>query len=222
MYHHLQLHQQSIELDNCTDNSQISQKAKASFGQLKRWTYPKMSMTGAIVSTTMNVTLFNIFLPSLHYPIISSMRTSMSVSPMKFKQLRHATFIVSRSWWRISTPKLTLSSFILTSRTLPNMITSSTPLKQFLALSTRLTGPSVGSLTSVLYLQNALLPCCCLHHCGGCLLLSGSFASIFWLKKCSLMPIITFSNELISHDERMHTDVACLLFIVITTGATLR
>ena len=41
---------------------------------------------------------------------------------------------------------------------------------------------------------------------------SGSFASIFWLKKRGLMPGLTFSNELISRDEGMHTDFACLLF----------
>jgi len=38
---------------------------------------------------------------------------------------------------------------------------------------------------------------------------SGSFASIFWLKKCGLMPGLTFSNELISRDD---TNFACLLF----------
>jgi ribonucleoside-diphosphate reductase subunit M2 len=42
--------------------------------------------------------------------------------------------------------------------------------------------------------------------------LSGSFTSIFWLKKRGLMPGLTFPNELISRDEGMHTDVACLLF----------
>jgi ribonucleoside-diphosphate reductase subunit M2 len=41
---------------------------------------------------------------------------------------------------------------------------------------------------------------------------SGSFASIFWLRKRGLMPGLTFSNELISRDEGMHTDFACLLF----------
>ena len=41
---------------------------------------------------------------------------------------------------------------------------------------------------------------------------SGSFASIFWLKKRGLMPSLTFSNELIGRDEGMHTDFACLLF----------
>ncbi|KAH9009483.1 ribonucleotide reductase small subunit, partial [Lactarius hengduanensis] len=41
---------------------------------------------------------------------------------------------------------------------------------------------------------------------------SGFFASIFWLEKRSLMPGLTFSNALISHDEGMHTDFACLLF----------
>ena len=41
---------------------------------------------------------------------------------------------------------------------------------------------------------------------------SGSFASIFWLKKRGLMPGLAFSNELISRDEGLHTDFACLLF----------
>lgn len=41
---------------------------------------------------------------------------------------------------------------------------------------------------------------------------SGAFASIFWLRKRGLMPGLTFSNELISRDEGLHTDFACLLF----------
>lgn len=41
---------------------------------------------------------------------------------------------------------------------------------------------------------------------------SGSFASIFWIKKRGLMPGLTYSNELISRDEGLHTDFACLLF----------
>ena len=40
---------------------------------------------------------------------------------------------------------------------------------------------------------------------------SGCFCSIFWLKKRGLMPGLTFSNELISRDEGMHTDFATLL-----------
>merc|ERR1719470_677447 len=41
---------------------------------------------------------------------------------------------------------------------------------------------------------------------------SGSFAAIFWLKKRGLMPGLTFSNELISRDEGLHTDFACLMY----------
>merc|ERR1719273_3013041 len=41
---------------------------------------------------------------------------------------------------------------------------------------------------------------------------SGSFCAIFWLKKRGLMPGLTFSNELISRDEGLHTDFACLLY----------
>ena len=42
---------------------------------------------------------------------------------------------------------------------------------------------------------------------------SGSFCSIFWLKKRGLMPGLTFSNELISRDEGLHCDFACLLYV---------
>lgn len=41
---------------------------------------------------------------------------------------------------------------------------------------------------------------------------SGSFCAIFWLKKRGLMPGLTFSNELISRDEGMHCDFACLIY----------
>jgi ribonucleoside-diphosphate reductase beta chain len=45
---------------------------------------------------------------------------------------------------------------------------------------------------------------------------SGSFCSIFWLKKRGLMPGLTFSNELISRDEGLHCDFACLLYSELT------
>jgi len=41
---------------------------------------------------------------------------------------------------------------------------------------------------------------------------SGSFCAIYWLKKRGLMPGLTFSNELISRDEGLHCDFACLLY----------
>jgi len=41
---------------------------------------------------------------------------------------------------------------------------------------------------------------------------SGSFCALFWLKKRGLMPGLTFSNELISRDEGLHTDFACLMY----------
>ncbi|KAJ4974855.1 hypothetical protein NE237_008029 [Protea cynaroides] len=41
---------------------------------------------------------------------------------------------------------------------------------------------------------------------------SGSFCAVFWLKKRGLMPGLTFSNELISRDEGLHCDFACLLY----------
>ena len=48
---------------------------------------------------------------------------------------------------------------------------------------------------------------------------SGSFCAIFWLKKRGLMPGLTFSNELISRDEGLHCDFACLLHSKLIKGA---
>lgn len=44
---------------------------------------------------------------------------------------------------------------------------------------------------------------------------SGSFCAIFWLKKQGKMPGLCFSNELISRDEGLHCDFACLLFDIL-------
>merc|ERR1719282_795227 len=44
------------------------------------------------------------------------------------------------------------------------------------------------------------------------ILFSGSFCAIYWLKKRGLMPGLTFSNELISRDEGLHTEFACVLY----------
>jgi len=46
---------------------------------------------------------------------------------------------------------------------------------------------------------------------------SGSFCAVFWLKKRGLMPGLCFSNELISRDEGLHTDFACLLYSMLDT-----
>ena len=49
---------------------------------------------------------------------------------------------------------------------------------------------------------------------------SGSFCSIFWLKKRGLMPGLTFSNELISRDEGLHCEFACLMHSMLETKLT--
>nr|XP_043608323.1 ribonucleoside-diphosphate reductase small chain-like [Erigeron canadensis] len=49
---------------------------------------------------------------------------------------------------------------------------------------------------------------------------SGSFCAIFWLKKRGLMPGLTFSNELISRDEGLHCDFACLLYKLLNSKLT--
>jgi ribonucleoside-diphosphate reductase beta chain len=52
------------------------------------------------------------------------------------------------------------------------------------------------------------------------ILFSGSFCSIYWLKKRGLMPGLGHSNELISRDEGLHTDFACLLYSMIVNKLT--
>merc|ERR1711881_473428 len=47
------------------------------------------------------------------------------------------------------------------------------------------------------------------------ILFSGSFCAIYWLKKRGKMPGLTFSNELISRDEGLHSDFACLLYSML-------
>lgn len=49
---------------------------------------------------------------------------------------------------------------------------------------------------------------------------SGSFCSIFWLKKRGLMPGLSFANELISRDEGLHCDFACLLYTQLKNKLT--
>ena len=44
---------------------------------------------------------------------------------------------------------------------------------------------------------------------------SGSFCALFWLKKRGLMPGLSHSNELVSRDEGLHTDFACLLYSML-------
>lgn len=44
---------------------------------------------------------------------------------------------------------------------------------------------------------------------------SGSFCAIFWLNKRGKLPVISFSNQLISRDEGLHCDFACLLYTTL-------
>ena len=51
---------------------------------------------------------------------------------------------------------------------------------------------------------------------------SGSFCSIFWLKKRGLMPGLCHSNELISRDEGLHTEFAVLIYSMLKSQCTSR
>ena len=56
--------------------------------------------------------------------------------------------------------------------------------------------------------ETRLVAFCCVEG----IFFSGSFCAIFWLKKRGLMPGLTFSNELISRDEGLHTDFGIELY----------
>jgi len=49
---------------------------------------------------------------------------------------------------------------------------------------------------------------------------SGSFCAVFWLKKRGLMPGLAFSNELISRDEGLHCDFACMIYSKLVNKLT--
>lgn len=53
------------------------------------------------------------------------------------------------------------------------------------------------------------------YACIEGILFSASFCAIFWVKKRGLMPGLTFSNELISRDEGLHADFACLIYSML-------
>ena len=52
----------------------------------------------------------------------------------------------------------------------------------------------------------------CAFACVEGIFFSGSFCAIYYMKKRQLMPGLTFSNELISRDEGLHCDFACMLY----------
>ena len=54
--------------------------------------------------------------------------------------------------------------------------------------------------------------CMVAFACVEGIMFSGMFAIIFWLKERGILPGLTFSNELISRDEGLHRDFACLLY----------
>jgi ribonucleotide reductase beta subunit family protein with ferritin-like domain len=61
--------------------------------------------------------------------------------------------------------------------------------------------------------ENTCFPIRCVALvCVEGLFFSGSFCGIFWLKKRSLMPGLTYSNELVSRDENIHCDFGVMLY----------
>ncbi|XP_059593697.1 ribonucleoside-diphosphate reductase small chain A [Vitis vinifera] len=73
----------------------------------------------------------------------------------------------------------------------------------------------IGKLSSTLFAER-LITFACVER----IFFLGSFCDIFW-KKRGLMPGLTFSNELISRDEGLHCDFACLLYKLLKNSLTL-
>ena len=63
--------------------------------------------------------------------------------------------------------------------------------------------------------ENSFAERLCAFACVEGILFSGSFCSIYWLKKRGMMPGLTFSNELISRDEGLHAEFACLMYSML-------
>jgi len=63
--------------------------------------------------------------------------------------------------------------------------------------------------------KNSFAERLCAFACVEGILFSGSFCAIYWLKKRGLMPGLTFSNELISRDEGLHAEFACLMYSML-------
>jgi len=141
--------------------------------------------------------------------MVSSTKISSNSSPMKSKLLRLAASMASKLCY-----SETYSLLIDTCIKDPAQSTFSTPSRPLPVSSARLTGLCTGSPTGNLLWPTAwslsllwkvfsfLVPS---------LPSSGSRSGLHtWLNV--LIPGLTFSNELISHDNGIHTDFACLLF----------
>jgi ribonucleotide reductase beta subunit family protein with ferritin-like domain len=63
--------------------------------------------------------------------------------------------------------------------------------------------------------KNSFAERLCAFACVEGILFSGSFCAVYWLKKRGLMPGLTFSNELISRDEGLHAEFACLMYSML-------
>jgi ribonucleoside-diphosphate reductase subunit M2 len=72
----------------------------------------------------------------------------------------------------------------------------------------------VEDLAEIWYYAKLLVAFACMEG----IVFSGAFAIIYWIKEKGILPGLTFSNELISRDEGLHRDFACLLFSMIKHG----
>jgi ribonucleotide reductase beta subunit family protein with ferritin-like domain len=86
------------------------------------------------------------------------------------------------------------------------------PSKQYHESNTKPIGPSNGAKPTRASFDKLMIAFAAVEG----IFFSGSFCTIFWLKKRGLMPGLGFSNKLISHDKGLHCDFACLLYSKLT------
>lgn len=157
--------------------------------------------------------------PSLRLATALCWKTWLVASWLRSSFQRPVASTDFRWWSKTSTPKRILCWLIRSSRTQKKNFACSIRLTLSLVFRRKLLGHWSGSIIQIplrrffahclgqLTLQRLLA-----FACVEGIFFSGSFCAIFWLKKRGLMPGFTFSNELISRDEGLHTDFACLLY----------
>ena len=122
---------------------------------------------------------------------------SAPVAGANFSNLRRSVFCFSAGLKRRSAARRDATR--RPRRRAPSSVTD----PRVFSLSSRLARPNSGKSFA-----ERLIAFACIEG----IFFSGSFCSIYWLKKRGLMPGLTFSNELISRDEGLHRDFACLLY----------
>jgi len=129
----------------------------------------------------------------------------LSLTPRSHSATHPYTLEISPQWILSETYSLLIDTYIKDPAQREHLFDA---IETIPCIKRKADGLFVGSRICALPLQSVSSPFTAVEG----IFFSGLFASIFWLEKRDSMPGLMFSNELISCDEGMHTDFACLLF----------